>query len=143
MTEQRTIDITPHTSLMRKLSFVNFKFPDALAEFVDNSIDARVGNKPIVISLELSKDSIKIQDDGKGMNEEEAISSLRLADTTKEGTTNLGQFGLGLKTGALTLGKKFTVITTQEKLKNQFRIDFDEDKFEKEGDWRKHSFYRA
>ncbi|QLJ52829.1 MAG: hypothetical protein Sv326_0654 [Candidatus Fermentimicrarchaeum limneticum] len=75
------------------------------------------------------------------MNEEEAISSLRLADTTKEGTTNLGQFGLGLKTGALTLGKKFTVITTQEKLKNQFRIDFDEDKFEKEGDWRKHSFF--
>lgn len=140
MTEQN-IDITPHRSLMRKMSYVNFRFEESISEFIDNSIDARIENEPLIVSLEINKNYIQVEDNGSGMDEEEMKKCLILADTEKEGTLKLGQFGLGLKSGALSLGKNFTVISTKRGLENQFRIEFDEEKFEKEGKWDEHPIF--
>ena len=58
------IDITPDISLMPKLSFTGYSAPQAIAELVDNSIDARIEGLKLKVSVTIKKDSITVADNG-------------------------------------------------------------------------------
>ena len=135
------IDITPDKTIFYKLGKTGYSVGEALAELVDNAIDARYENKPIKISIELdSKEKIiTVEDDGIGMDKKTAAESIVLAKSEKEG--KLGQFGLGLKTAAMSLGRKFTVETTQKGSKEEYIIIFDKEKFERGGSWKKFNIH--
>ncbi|MDD3539500.1 MAG: ATP-binding protein [Atribacterota bacterium] len=110
----------------------------AIAELVDNSIDAQKEGKLLTIKIILNprKELIEITDDGMGMDEETAINSIRLAYSDKK--NKLGEFGLGLKTAATSLGKKFQIITTKSGSDEEYMLEYDEDKWLKNGDWTNH-----
>lgn len=124
---QETIDITPDKSLMPKLASSGYSFVQAVSELVDNSIDARNEGQRLRIKIELGRDHIQVLDDGKGMTRREAAACLKLAYSEKEG--KLGEFGLGLKTACLSLGKRFKVWTTSGALPESYLIEFDEDRW--------------
>jgi len=112
---EKEIDITPDKSLMEKLGRVGFKVEQALAEFIDNALDARYDETTrellikgkINVEISIEKDKIKIRDDSSGIKKPEEC--LKPASSTK--VNMLGSFGLGLKTASMSLGKKLTVIT--------------------------------
>lgn len=140
MTNIRTkeINILPDRSLMPKIGQTGYSVSQAIAELVDNSIDA--GKEDTVLTVEIFFDAdnsiVKISDDGIGMDESTAANSIKLAYSTKK--NKLGEFGLGLKTAATSLGKQFQIRTTQVGKDEEFILEYDEDKWLKSGDWTKH-----
>ena len=135
----KEIDITPDKSLMPKMGQAGYSISQAISELIDNAVDARFPDKILAIQVTLKPDYIEIVDDGIGMNEQQASRCLKLAYSEKK--NQLGEFGLGLKTAAQSLGKTFSVITTTLKDENEYIIKFDEDEWLKSGNWTKHPMH--
>ena len=72
------IDITPHRSIMCKISQTGYSVQEAISELIDNSIDARLEDEKIVIKVEIDQDHISIIDTGRGMSKSAAKASIRL-----------------------------------------------------------------
>ncbi|MCI9063134.1 MAG: hypothetical protein HFJ17_00775 [Clostridia bacterium] len=135
--EKEFIDITPHKSIMCKISQTGYSIQEAISELIDNSIDAR--KKNVVISIEISQDEIKVEDTGIGMNKKQAQNAIRLGYSSKKG--KLGEFGLGLKTATSFLGEEMTLITKQEDSDEEYKIIYKEKDWLKNGEWFKYPFY--
>lgn len=130
-----TIDITPDKSLLPKLGFAGYTAPQAIAELVDNSLDAMIDGAPITISVKISSKEISIADTGTGMNKNDISKAFVTAYSRKKG--KLGEFGLGLKTASLSLGGEFEVISKAEKEEYEHRILFNEEEWmKKEDGWK-------
>lgn len=128
------IDITPDKSLFHKIGEANYSIPDAIAELVDNSIDAsNEEGVEVVVILDKKNKKIIISDNGRGMNKDVATKALVLANSSKKGS--LGEFGLGLKSACTSLGAKFKLTTTPEGLNESYVMEYDRDKFMNEGSW--------
>ena len=119
------IDITPDKSLYSKMAQTGYSFVQAISELIDNSIDSRLEGENLTIKIRLNKDSIEVMDNGEGMSEEDAAACLKLAHSAKVG--KLGEFGLGLKTACLSLGKRFKVYTTTVSDSEKYILEFDEE----------------
>jgi len=118
-----------------KLGHSGYKLAEALAEFIDNSLDAKDPNQTTVkVDIQISEKRIVIADDAQGMDEQIAINSLKLAHSNKK--QKLGEFGLGLKTAATSLGKKFTIKTSQFNNKYWYLLDYDEEKWTENSNWK-------
>lgn len=145
-----TVDITPDKSLIKKLGLVGYRTEQAVAELIDNAIDARLGGtETIEVSLDFRLGQIEVYDNGCGMDSKELGEALTVAKETKKG--KLGQFGLGLKSACSSLGKAFTLRTSTPGSRSVFAARYDEDqwlndtskkwtnfeveKSDKEGDW--------
>ncbi len=136
--ERKKINILPDRSLMPKIGQTGYSVSQAIAELVDNSIDAILPDKLLVVEVTLDRksDTILVSDNGVGMNEETAINSMRLAHSSKKNM--LGEFGLGLKTASTCLGKSFRITTTQKDDVKEYAIEYDEEKWLKSGSWTEH-----
>src|SRR3989344_3534571 len=136
--EKKKINIIPDRSLMPKIGQAGYSISQAIAELVDNSIDAREEGKKLTveINLPLNKDVVEVIDNGIGMDEKTAINSIKLAHSSKKG--KLGEFGLGLKTACSCLGKSFQIKTSANGSPDEYIIDYDEDEWLKSGSWTEH-----
>lgn len=100
---------------LRQLGYTNYS---AIADIIDNSIEGEVGAKNVFIDLIKCEEDrttfsdILISDDGCGMDEEKVHSCMKLGSRTgKDYEHNLGVYGAGLKTAAISIGKRLTVHT--------------------------------
>ncbi len=136
MKAQKTesIDITPDKSLFHKIGEANYSISDAVAELVDNSIDAtNEDGVEIIVILDNKNGRITVSDNGRGMSKETAVKALVLAHSTKK--ESLGEFGLGLKSACTSLGRSFTITTTAAGSPDVYILTYDREKFLKEGSW--------
>lgn len=136
--ETKLIDISPHRSIMTKISQTGYTIQEALSELIDNAIDARIPNKLLTISLDITPDEIVISDNGTGMTEDMAAKSIRLGFSEKK--LQLGEFGLGLKTSTSFLGHSFTLITKPQNSEEEYILEYDEDHWLEHGSWYKYPF---
>jgi len=120
----KTHDITPDLSLMPKLGKSGYSSPQAIAELVDNSIDARIEGKILNVNIRIDKNVISIADNGIGMDEKQLAKAMTLAHSEKE--NQLGEFGLGLKTACNSLGSKFDIITSPIGNNKQYQFIYDQ-----------------
>ena len=132
------VDITPDKTLIKKLGLTGYRTEQAIAELIDNSIDARlVGTTEHVnVILDFALMRITVSDDGRGMNLDELRDALTIAKDPEETGGRLGRFGLGMKSACSNLGKAFSIETTrvgQETLV----AEYDEEKWlsEKDKKW--------
>ena len=132
------VDVTPHRSIMLKLGQSGYSLSEALAELIDNSIDASLPEKKLNIDISLDEKKISIVDNGSGMPKDVASKVLKLGFSTKEGLSTLGKFGLGLKTSCLSLGKSFDIKTSPVGSDEEYSVSFDEDSWMKSGEWHKY-----
>lgn len=126
------IDITPDKTLFPKLWSSWYSIPQALAELIDNSIDARVDNW-MEISINLFSDKITIADRWVWMNFEEIKNAVILAKSNKKG--KLWEFWLWLKTSCLSLWKTFKVISKKIWEEKEYKVIFDTEKWLKNDSW--------
>ena len=121
---EETISIIPDKTLIPKMGKTGYTTPQAIAELIDNSIDATIENEKLVITIEINKDSIEVVDNGNGMTKEIVSNAMRLAHSTKN--KKLGEYGLGLKTACMSLGKSFSINTTTKNNKDGYYIKYNE-----------------
>lgn len=108
----RTVDISPAASrLTSSLRDIGYDFVTAVADLVDNSIEA--GARSVEISLEFNgPDSwVRIADDGSGMTPKALNEAMRFGTRRSYGDSELGRFGLGLKTASLSQCRRLIVAT--------------------------------
>lgn len=104
----------PGAHLFESLRAVGYELKTALADIVDNSIAARAKNIDIFFVPTGDSPSVAILDDGIGMNYQEAKLAMQLAGTSalsKREESDLGRFGLGLKTASLSQCRKLSLIS--------------------------------
>ncbi|WP_173424626.1 ATP-binding protein, partial [Tumebacillus flagellatus] len=91
----------------------NLSIARAVAEFVDNSIDARVeGFTEVRVYLE--EDRIVVEDNSSGMSIEELVKALTPAQGTSKDKSHVGGYGFGLKTASAVLGNRVEIVTARE-----------------------------
>lgn len=106
------VDISPAAArLTSSLRDIGYDFVTAVADLVDNSIEA--GARTIDITTEFNgEDSwIRIADDGVGMRPTVLDEAMRFGTRRAYGDGELGRFGLGLKTASLSQCRRLIVIT--------------------------------
>jgi hypothetical protein len=125
--------------LIKSIAEQGYSLETALADLIDNSISAEA-NKIEILTDVGSKECLKIfiVDNGKGMSEDQLIKNLKFPSSSvddKRVETDLGRFGLGLKTASFSQTRKFTVIT-RNKGKAYNARTWDVDYLKSTGKWR-------
>lgn len=114
-------------TLMWSTRAIGYTTPSAIADLIDNSISANASI--IQIEFVASEDSyVAILDNGNGMSPKELQLAMKygsgnpLAARTE---SDLGRFGLGLKTASLSQCRKLTVISKKEGRLSAYCWDLD------------------
>ena len=96
--------------LIRSLRDVGYDFPTAVADLIDNSIEA--GATRVAIDVEFNGDDswVRIADNGLGMNLSQLQEAMRYGSEREyDNEKDLGKFGLGLKTASMSQCQRLTV----------------------------------
>ncbi|TXB66175.1 ATP-binding protein [Vicingus serpentipes] len=116
------INIEPSpSSMLGSLRSIGYNLKTALADIIDNSIAAGASNIEI-INNDLNSganelDWVAIVDDGKGMTRDGIADAFTLGGKGVDAIrseSDLGRFGLGLKTASFSQCKRLTVISKTE-----------------------------
>ena len=115
MDNSSIVDITPDVNLVNSLANSNHNFLTALADLMDNSIDAECSEIHIKGGIKNGKTYLIIADDGNGMDIETVSRAMKYGWHNPENKNGLGRFGMGMKTSSTCIGRKFTILTKTEK----------------------------
>jgi len=122
-------------TLINSMRAVGYSFEAAVADIIDNSIAAGASNIRIRFSP-YNAAYVAVIDDGRGMTGSELTQAMRHGSRNPEeirSETDLGRFGLGLKTASLSQCRKLTVISVKSKSLSSRRWDLDF--IEERNDW--------
>jgi hypothetical protein len=113
----RTETLEPvYPKLDAALRSIGYSFESAVADIVDNSIDAKAGSVLVrVITYPDAKLGLLVLDDGCGMAEGKLREAMRFGADVDTEISRLGKFGLGLKLASLSQAKALHVISCTEK----------------------------
>jgi hypothetical protein len=107
---QREELIPSAARLLSSLRDLGYDFVNAVADLIDNSIAANAGRVDVTIKFDGEDSWVRIADDGDGMSTGMISEAMRLGSGTRNyGDTDLGKFGLGLKTASLSQARCITV----------------------------------
>ncbi len=95
--------------LVQSLRDMGYDFAAAVADLVDNSIEARATLVAIDIEFDGDDSWVRIADNGSGMTPIELREALRYGADRDYDEEDLGKFGLGLKTASLSQCQRLTV----------------------------------
>lgn len=102
--------------LIEGLRDTGYTFTTALADIVDNSIDAGASRVDIVIDMEADGSVfVSVADDGCGMDAGELLDAMTYGAKGRPDPKRLGKFGLGLKTASTAFCRRLSLISRREK----------------------------
>lgn len=101
--------------LMGSMRSMGYSFEAALADVIDNSISAGAGCVRVFFPTSSDDDqTVGILDDGTGMDGSELFEAMRYGSSSSElvrRDTDLGRFGLGMKSASLSQCRVLTVVS--------------------------------
>ena len=113
-----THDATPEAySMVQTFRSYGYNLETAMSDIIDNSISAKAKNIYIERLWKGGESYITIKDDGIGMNSDEIIKAMRPGSVNpleERSKTDLGRFGLGLKTASFSQCKRLSVFSKKE-----------------------------
>lgn len=115
-------------AMMEALRGLGYSTATALADIVDNSISAGASEVRIDFAWEGRASRISVLDDGRGMDDAELESAMRLGDKNpldKRDPGDLGRFGMGLKTASFSQCRRLTVASVKKGANGCLRWDLD------------------
>lgn len=114
----RTFSATPKASMLSEsMRDIGYSLETALADIIDNSITAQARNIQLFANIDDSDVRIGILDDGEGMTENDLLEAMRpgcRSPLDTRGISDLGRFGLGLKTASFSQCRRLTVVTRRD-----------------------------
>jgi hypothetical protein len=111
MAEKRAyIELIPSAKrLIGSLRDLGYDFVRAVADVVDNSIQAGATEVKIEMKFDGEYSWVRISDNGKGMTSAEITEAMRFGTKKNYGSNELGKFGLGMKTASISQCRRLTV----------------------------------
>ncbi|WP_051534362.1 ATP-binding protein [Deefgea rivuli] len=109
-------------------SFGNYDLAAALADLVDNSIQANARNVWVKFDPVDNDVIVRICDDGRGMSKNVLIDAMKPASRNpkeRRDSLDLGRFGWGLKSASLSQARVLTVVSWNDAGINAARWDID------------------
>jgi hypothetical protein len=98
--------------LMNSLRHLGYSNHSAIADLVDNSIDADAERIAIEVGRHKGDFVISILDDGIAMDEHVLDEATKLgSDTERNVASDLGLYGMGLVTASISIGRRLQVMT--------------------------------
>lgn len=96
------IEVIPSARrLIRSLRDMGYDFAQAVADVVDNSIEADASLVAIDIEFDGDDSWVRIADSGRGMKPDQLREAMRYGTEREYVSDDLGKFGLGLKTASM------------------------------------------
>ena len=86
---------------MESLRDIGYDLPSAVADLVDNAIDATARRVDVDLHWDGEHSWLRVADDGTGMSAATLDEAMRYGSARRYGAEDLGKFGLGLKTASL------------------------------------------
>lgn len=111
--------------LMNSMRSIGYSFKTAVADIIDNSISAHATEVRIYTPI---NDNLFISffDNGEGMDRDELLNAMKYGSNRDSyGESDLGRFGLGLKSASLSQCKKLTVVSKKNDKLSAFCWDLD------------------
>lgn len=111
---QKQSAIPKASSMIETFRAIGYSLETAVADIIDNSISAGAKNINITRIWRGGESIISIEDDGCGMNNDELVLALcpgAQNPLEERSLTDLGRFGLGLKTASFSQCRKLSVIS--------------------------------
>ncbi len=114
--------------LMESTRAIGYSLETALADIIDNSITANA-TKIEVYFFPIGNPYVAIIDNGNGMNHDELMNAMRYGSKNpldNRSISDLGRFGLGLKTASMSQCRKLSVISVKDgsMIGAQWDLDF-------------------
>lgn len=104
-------------SLCESMRDLGYSLETAIADLIDNSISADASSIEIYCDLANKNPTLAIIDNGRGMNHDEIIVAMRHGATNhtcERLPSDLGRFGLGLKTASFSQCRRLTVVSAKD-----------------------------
>lgn len=96
------IEVIPSAKrLIGSLRNMGYDFSQAVADIVDNSIEAKATIIAIDVEFDGDDSWVRVADNGVGMSPEQLREAMRYGSDRKYEVDDLGKYGLGLKTASL------------------------------------------
>jgi Histidine kinase-, DNA gyrase B-, and HSP90-like ATPase len=96
------IELIPSAKrLIQSLRAMGYDFSQAVADVVDNSIEAKASLVAIDVEFDGDDSWVRIADNGTGMKPDELREAMRYGAMREYDADDLGKFGLGLKTASM------------------------------------------
>lgn len=124
---------------IESLGALGYTLESAIADLVDNSIDAGADTVDISFHWNGLASYIMVADDGHGMTEEELQTAMAIAargPRTSRRAAELGRFGVGLKTASFSHASRLSVWTRSAKNKQPSVRVWDLEQVVESGEWR-------
>ncbi len=125
MIEKQSLPSAP--ILIEAIRSLGYSFKTAIADLVDNSISARA-NRVDIILIPNEYPRLIVFDNGIGMNKKELEEALRYGTKNpleKRNDSDLGRFGLGMKSASMSQCRKLIVISKKDGKLSGFSWDLD------------------
>ncbi|WP_409294058.1 ATP-binding protein [Peribacillus sp. SCS-26] len=103
--------------VIQALRSLGYNPSTAIADLVDNCLDAGASRVDVQFNYEETDGSILILDNGFGMDEKSLQTAMNIGSKdprAKRAAKELGRFGMGLKTASFSLGRRLSVLTKQD-----------------------------
>lgn len=114
--------------VIQALRSIGYNAQTAIADIVDNSVDAKANHVHIQFEYELGNGYIRMEDNGTGMTDAELQKAMTIGSRDpreKRDKEELGRFGMGLKTASFSLGKRLCVLTKKDGIISERCWDLD------------------
>jgi hypothetical protein len=125
--------------MLESLRGLGYSIEAALADIIDNSISAGADEIRLDFVWDGPSSRITVLDNGCGMSDPELESAMRLGGKNPldvRAPTDLGRFGMGLKTASFSQCRRLTVATAKAGARSCLRWDLDELATDSNGGWR-------
>lgn len=133
----KTVQVIPAAArTINSLRDIGYELPQAVADLVDNSIEARATEVRVDVVFEGSDSWIRIADNGIGMDTETITESLRIGSSREYVEDDLGKFGFGLKTASISQCRRVVIASrvAPERARVEARV-FDLQHIEATNEW--------
>lgn len=125
--------------MVEALRGIGYSVATALADIIDNSIAAKASEVDVRFHWSGSGSAISIVDNGNGMDDDTLERAMRLGERSpldERAVSDLGRFGLGLKTASFSQARRLTVASKPNgECISILRWDLDYLKQDTGGDW--------
>ena len=138
-TKIKSEDASPNPEyLIKSIAEQGYSLETSLADLMDNSISANADKIEVLIDADSEPFKLFLADNGLGMTEEELSNNMQFPSNSPEdarSNSDLGRFGLGMKTASFSQTRKFTVLSKKKGKKKYHGRTWDVD-FLKTNGWK-------
>src|SRR2546426_1291593 len=111
MTTKSGYEVIPSARrLITSLRDMGYDFAAAVADLVDNSVEAGASLAAVDVEFDGDDSWVRIADNGKGMTPDELREAMRYGAERAYDEEDLGKFGLGLKTASMSQCQRLSVV---------------------------------